>query len=118
MECDNYLQYYGHSKEGNVNDKRECISQLENDPNSKLLCLEERIGSINQVDDLMSSLSIAVSYAMSTEVNEDIIVSTDRHVCIFLSIAESLLQKIYPQNSNSKLESSYSYLVMMHFHTL
>ena len=113
-ECDNYLQYYSYSKEGNVKDKREQICELENDPNTILLNPEERIGSVNQVEDLIPSLSIALSYAISAEVNGDTIISADRHFRIFLTMAESLSKKIYTQNSKSKLESSYSFLAVIH----
>jgi hypothetical protein len=97
-----------------VKDKQEQICELENDLNIILLSSEERIGSVNQVEDLISSLSIALSYAMLAEVNGDTIISAERHFCIFLTMAESLSKKIYTQNSKSKLESSYSFLAVIH----
>ena len=112
-ECNDYFQYYGLSKEGNVNEKRERILELESNPSSVLLDPEERIGSVLIIEQLMSSLSIALSYAMSDEVDESIIVSTDRHLRIFLSHCEEVSQKLYPDKSKSKLESSYSYLAVL-----
>ena len=112
-ECNDHFQYYGLSKEGNVNEKRERILELESNPSSVLLDPEERIGSVLIIEQLMSSLSIALSYAMSNEVDESIIVSTDRHLHIFFSHCGEVSEKLYPDKSKSKLESSYSYLAVL-----
>jgi hypothetical protein len=51
---------------------------------------------------------------MSNEVDEDIIVATDKICCIFLSICEKIPKKLYPDKSKSKIETSYSYLAVLH----
>ena len=118
VECDNYLRYYGFERNGNVCERRERITTIENDPNIFLQSPEERIGSTASLYDVMQALSIAWSYAMAENVDEETIEQADRHFRIFLSMTEKLTSKLYPNNIKSKLESSYSYLAVLEIVTI
>ena len=111
-----WLRYYGLSSQGNQLEKRQQV--LDNYNSDKLESPEERSGSIQNIEFLLSSISSMLSLIMSKKQQVNYVSEIDRHIRIFLHHINLLDGIINRSISKPYLESSYSYLALLQFPTM